>query len=441
MKLILVIFLYTSFAYGQGYAVLNSFHNNHGPINDSLSHLSTENVTHINFGGSARFQYQYFYNEKWGDVPRDKNGHIFLRLLGHSEIKFRQLRTLIELQSSLSKSRINPSPVDENPLDIHQAFTDIGLNTNKTVKILLRIGRQEMFYGSQRLVSVREGPNSRLAFDGARVIITNNKFSNSLFYTRPVANMPGILNDDINADSELWGSYLSFPGVTGNTGIDLYYIGLKKHLTVLDNAMGRELRHSTGIRIWRKNRPWEYDAEGVWQWGSLASQSIAAWTLSLNTSYTFKIVSYKTVFGFKTEIISGDGSKDDNKQETFNPLYPKGAYFGLAALIGPSNLYDLHPYLTFSPSKTIELSLDCDAFWRMSLNDGIYTPSLSLIYPSGESRKKFIGCLAAADIAYNPNGCCSIMIEGTCFFPGGFIQQSGRGYNLYFAAISVQFKF
>lgn len=69
----------------------------------------------------------------------------------------------------------------------------------------------------------------------------------------------------------------------------------------------------------------------------------------------------------KTEIISGDKHSDDNHLQTFNPLYPRGAYFGLVALIGPSNLIDIHPSINFTLTEKLGLGFDYDIFGENQL--------------------------------------------------------------------------
>jgi len=40
---------------------------------------------------------------------------------------------------------------------------------------------------------------------------------------------------------------------------------------------------------------------------------------------------------------SGDNNPNDKDLQTFNPLFPKGKYFGELSLLGPYNLINLHP--------------------------------------------------------------------------------------------------
>ena len=89
-------------------------------------------------------------------------------------------------------------------------------------------------------------------------------------------------------------------------------------------------------------------------------KNISGWTASLNASYKFNEIKLKPELGLKTEIISGDRKVGDDKLQTFNPLFPRGAYFGLAALIGPANLVDVHPSVSLNLSNKINLDIDYD---------------------------------------------------------------------------------
>ncbi len=100
---------------------------------------------------------------------------------------------------------------------------------------------------------------------------------------------------------------------------------------------------------------------------------------------------YKPEIGLKSELISGDARYNDNRLQTFNPLFPRGGYFGLVSLVGPSNLVDIHPSVTFDLSPKLFFNMDYDIFWRYSVNDGIYGPNVALLYSGKNSDRKSIG--------------------------------------------------
>ncbi len=403
--------------------------------------LNNSKTAYISFGGEVRFQYFNIKNEEWGDVPDDQDGYILSRYLAHADFQTSHFRLFFQLQSSNANSRINPNVIENNPLDIHQAFLDLTISPDKKEKLLFRVGRQELSYGSQRLIAVREVPNSRLAFDGMKIIWNKKDIKSDLFYAFPVINQSKIMDDHLNSDTKFWGSYTVINQSPILSNIDVYYLGLYKNKVVYDDGSGKETRHSTGLRIWENSGNWNYDFEGVFQFGKVGDLNSKAWTISSNTSYQFKNIKYSPKVGLKSEIISGNKSYNDKSIETFNPLFPKGAYFGQAALIGPSNLFDIHPSIDFEIHPKIVWIIDYDAFWRFSKNDGIYAPNTQLIYTGKESKEKFIGSQFTTEFIYQHSAHLLLKAEATYFNAGKFIEESGTGKNTVVGVITTQFKF
>jgi len=76
-----------------------------------------------------------------------------------------------QLKSNLESGRTGgPRPTDRDELDVHQGFVDLAPPPDPQYGLTLRTGRQELAYGSQRIISVREGPNVRQSFDAVRGI-------------------------------------------------------------------------------------------------------------------------------------------------------------------------------------------------------------------------------------------------------------------------------
>jgi hypothetical protein len=114
----------------------------------------------LSLGGEARLRYEYFQNTQWGQGPQDDDGFLLQRYMVHADLHLdRYARLFVQLQSSLENGRNGgPRPTDEDALDLHQAFVDVGGAFGAQASLTLRAGRQELQYGSQRLVSPREGP-------------------------------------------------------------------------------------------------------------------------------------------------------------------------------------------------------------------------------------------------------------------------------------------
>jgi len=79
-----------------------------------------------------------------------------------------------------------PRPTDRDKFDVHQAFMDVSADIGDSRSLTLRAGRQEMDYGSSRLISVREGPNVRQSFDGVKLALDASVWRVDGFVVRPV---------------------------------------------------------------------------------------------------------------------------------------------------------------------------------------------------------------------------------------------------------------
>ncbi|WAC14827.1 alginate export family protein [Dyadobacter pollutisoli] len=404
--------------------------------------LSATGNAFVSFGGDVRFQYYHVINDEWGEQLDKNYGYVFSRYLAHADFHAgKYFRAYLELQSGMANAKASTSPADENPLDLHQAFFDVNLAPGKPANLILRAGRQELYYGSQRLISVREGPNNRHSFDGLKVIYVTPNRQTDLFYTHYVASKKGVFDDGFNKNTRLWGVYSVFKNLRFIKNLDLYYLGLEKKTAAYDDGKAREVRHSLGTRIWGKTEQWRYDLEAVYQFGDFANKKINAWTASAHIDYMLNHLKFVPEIGLKTEIISGDATYGDNKLGTFNPLFPRGGYFGLAALVGPANLIDVHPSINLTLTEKLALDLDYDVFWRYSVQDGVYGPNAALIYSGKNTSSKFTGQQYSAVIDYETSPFLSLAGEFTWFKTGQFLKEAGPGKNILFACITAELKF
>ena len=128
------------------------------------------------------------------------------------------------------------------------------------------------------------------------------------------------------------------------------------------------------------------------QFGTFGSGNIRAWTIATETGYRFPTVPLKPRFSMKADISSGD-HPSSNTLGTFNPLFPKGNYFGVLATTGPGpiNFIDVHPHVELALPHDVSLSADWIVQWRQSLEDGVYAVPGFLIRAADGSQARFVG--------------------------------------------------
>jgi len=404
--------------------------------------LSSDGNAYISFGGDFRYQYFYLRNERWGEFAT-VDWFLYARHIVHADLHLNQkLRMFVQLQSSIAPGKNNKSPVDQNTLDLQQAFIEYHSSGDVSQKLLLRFGRQELNYGSQRLVSVSEGPNNRQIFDAFKFQYAAKNLVTDLFYSHHLQDRKGVFDDRYDKNNRFFGSYTVLSDIPVFQNVDLYYFGLNKKRAVFDEAVGKENRHTIGTRVSGKTSSWRYDVEGDFQFGRFGGKRISAWQFSSNAGYKLNRLKFQPEIGLKTDVISGDEHAGDNLHRSFNPLFNRGGYFGLAALVSPVNLIDIHPSLKFELiKKKLATQIGYTAFWRYSKNDGFYGPGVSLLYSGNNTTNKFIGDQVVWQMTFSPNAFLYISPEFTWFRPGAYLKEVGPGKNLVYTGLTTQLKF
>lgn len=381
-------------------------------IYNTLKFTEIGNNSSISFGGSYRGQFEYFDNEEFSFSPNKENGWYLQRLLLHGDIRLnKNLRVFAELGSSIVESKEELAPVDQDNLYVNQFILYYQIK-----RLGLRIGRENLKLGSRRLLDPREGPNIRRSFDHFSMELKGSVPDQSylLFAGSPMQARRGVFDNEMFQNEEwLWGFYTQRIMNFG-FNIDAYYLG--SHYDIIQYALDTEteMRHSLGIRTWKSFGKWQFDNEAVYQFGSFGNRAIRAWTISFNI---YREVNEKNNIGLKTELISG--TESENTLGTFNPLYPRGAYFGRVARIGPANLIDIHPYWKYKIGK-LSLELDYDVFWRYSNMDAIYGPPMNIVL-EGESNSRFIAQQFGTIINYEFSPFAMIEFESNVILPEDYI--------------------
>jgi hypothetical protein len=414
----------------------------------------------LTLGGELRERFQDVRNPAFGLPTSMRNTDGFHRMFLFVDVHLgSHFRVFAELINGVMLGTTKtPSSFEQDPLDVLQIFGDVVVPGNVT----LRVGRQDLMFGSSRLMSLRESPNVRRTFDGARAFWTAGKKTRiDAFLVRPVTPKVDVFDDVRDTTQLVWGVYATapVPSVTGLV-LDLYYLGLDRRGAPFSQGTADELRHTVGVRLSGKrtgfdldeeefnfgphgpadvDSKFDWDVEGAFQFGSFGSASIRAWLLSSNSGYTFAEVPLSPRLGLKADAASGDGNLQDNRLETFNPLFPALRYYSLVRLFEPANLLNVQPSITALLGKDLNASLAWSALWRESAADAFYAPPLVPVKDT-ITRDRFIGQQASALLAWKANAHLVIAANYAHFSPGGSVRQAG-GRSGDFVLVLAQFKF
>ena len=405
--------------------------------------LSKNDKFYLSLGGEARGEFDYALNEDWGEINTGGDVFFLQRYHLHSDLHLGdRIRVFGQIRSGLENGRKNgPRPIDEDELNIQNLFVDILPYKIRDKSLTIRLGRQELSYGSGRLIDAREGPNLRLYFDGAKIAYLSSNLKVDAFVMANTVIYKGVFDNTSTRQANLWGIYSSFISPK-NKNFDFYYIGINRNNARFNAAIEDELRHTLGARFWRNGLGVVYNFETGYQFGKFGSGNISALAISSEIGYVFHRSTGLPTLKLKTDYISGDKNPNDGRLGTLNAMYPNGGYFGMNPQAGPANLISIHPNLIWNPAKNITLTLETVFNWRNSLNDGVYTPSGALRLLSSNSKERYIGTTYMTTFSWKINHFFNYNIGVQHFKTGSFIRDVIPDHeDGFFIGTALGFKF
>lgn len=143
----------------------------------------------------------------------------------------------------------------------------------------------------------------------------------------------------------------------------------------------------------------------------------------------------------KANATSGDDNANKLDLQTFNPLFPRGAYFGEPALIGPANHIDVHPELALALRQNVILTVNWDCFWRESTHDGIYGPAVNLIQSGRTGGGRYVGNQVEAALEWTVDRHFTFIVDYAHFVAGDFLQETTPSNDVDYFSAWVTYRF
>ena len=222
-------------------------------------------------------------------------------------------------------------------LDLHQAFLDLRSPESARVPVSLRVGRQKLSYGAQRLVSPLEWVNTARVFDGVRVVARAGA-GRTLdgFATRLVPVAPRGLNRHARTGSRLFNSgfhglYYTDRSLIAGASIEAYWL-LRR-----EESIGDAIR-TVGGRVDATLGRWEIDVEAARQTGTFGSDDHRAAMAHVGVSFATGLPG-RPRLSTALNLGQGDDDPGDGVHRTFDNLYPLNhAFYGHMDFFALQNL-------------------------------------------------------------------------------------------------------
>ncbi|HEY1081296.1 MAG TPA: alginate export family protein [Prosthecobacter sp.] len=397
----------------------------------------------MRMSGHARTMAEAYRNPDFGFSEVDEDAWIHHRIQAFMQLDHGREATLAaELTwGEMQGKQGSLAPVDEDRVDLLQLYLQLRWELGDA-EVVMRAGRQVLYYGSGRLLAHREGANQRLSHDALRLSWRQNGWQVDVLAGSPVKVLPQEFdNSSYFHQTRLWGVYATGPSPFGKGhGVDLYYLGLyqENNPLLVAGGGGSEHRHTFGTR-WFGNPPrWQYNHEFILQTGRSSDRDIWAGAVSLGAGRIFKEVMFEPLLGFKGDMITG--GQGSGTVHTFNPLFQANNYFNEGGFVSPSNLWNLNPYLSFKLAPTVALTLGVNFLWRFDPDDAVYGPPFNELAGAAPNGERYLGTAYNLSLGWDPHPALSFSLGLTHHEAGPSLAAVG-GQSVDYLQIAARLEF
>jgi hypothetical protein len=330
----------------------------------------------IAVGGEERLR---FMDENGGyeRITGKVNTDLWYRSRVYADVWYRDwLRGYVEMSDArVFNDSLVPLASDIDHADFLNLFADAKLFSIAEQPAYVRIGRQEMYFGSQRLVSPSDWSNVRRTFQGVRAFWQGRNWDVDAFWVQPVLIEPTRADPpDHNQNfTGLWTTYRPRKGQS----MEAYYLNLDNRNPGVaigrDGVAGFYNVSTLGSRYSGDYHHVLWDFEGMYQLGAWSNQIISAGAVATGLGYQFANVPMNPQFWIYNDWASGSQNPNGNIHGTFNQLFAWGhLYFGYLDLVGRQNIDDVSMQFAFYPAKWILTTFQNHVFHLASARDALY---------------------------------------------------------------------
>ena len=400
--------------------------------------LGSDPKTYLSLGLNLRERYEQNDATGFGTRGTPAANYVISRLETHADLHLGpQFQLFTQFESAFAPGKERLAPVDENRLDLEQAFAVYSVPIADGL-FRLRLGRQEMGFDLQRFVAVRDGPNIRQAFDAAWADYETGPWRLIGFYSQPVQDRNLRAFDDYSSGRLTYGGIRLERNDVGPGSLSAYYSHFTQDNARFLTVQGNEGRDIFDVRYAGKLDGWDWDLEAMGQTGQIRNQSIQAWAFGNIAGYSFPTAFWSPRLGLQFDGASGGSHPHDGVLETFNPLFPNGYYVTLAGYTGYVNFIHLKPSVTLHPLPSVTILAAVGAQWRQTTADAVYTqPNIPVAGTAGKAGS-YTGTYGQFRLDWRATPHVSTAVEAVHFAIGDAIRRAG-GHDSDYLGVELKY--
>jgi hypothetical protein len=405
--------------------------------------LNKELPKWLSFGGELRTRIEGFAGGAF--KPNNDDSYLLTRVRLNMKVQpANWLKFFFQAQDAhvFWKNQNPAAPPYQNIFDLRQGYVEVGGIENMVAGV--RLGRQELAFGDERLIGNTNWTNTARSFDGLRGTFHRGVYRLDVFAVSVVKLHDGQF-DENTPGNNLYGAYVGLDKLIPKASVQPYFFWRRQSgLLTETGTQGVSDFGTLGVR-WVGKLPagFDYGMEMAKQSGSLGSDTISAWAGHWMVGHTFAAARFTPRIMTEYNYASGDHNGKDGIRGTFDQLYPTAHdKYGLTDQVGWKNIEHLRGGVEFQLQKKWSATAKYSSWWLADPHDALYNTSSSVVARvlSGVAGR-FVGQGIDFVTSYKPLRPMEISGGVGHIFPGTFLKNAtpGRAYTFPYVSLAYFF--
>ena len=368
--------------------------------------LDDDSDVYLTFSGEARVRMNLTTNPQLRKSPAQRQD--ILRLVGGADL---HLGANLRLYGEIAHGRIGgvnlgtPAASLRNDFVLQQYFAEAKSEV-AGVDVGVRYGRQEFTDGPNLLISQRDNNTIRFVLNGVRAWARGSKLRVDLFdFETTTLGDSGLGDDQPDKDRR-------FTGVTAGIVLPQHWLGGSKlyldpffwrrrnRVGTWGGVVAHAERFYAGARLWGDVGPVNLDWSFNRQYGEFNQRPIRA--LQVFAAQTVRIGKDAQAprIGFHADYASGGGAFGSGTLRNAYSPFGNNVYYSYGLFLTPTNLIAIAPNFSFTPAKSVRVTVEYQRSWRPDERDAVYRANTTAYAGTELVPGKSVSQLARAQIVY-----------------------------------------
>ncbi len=333
-------------------------------------------------------------------------------------------------------------PPYQDTFDVRQAYVELG--NMESSKFGLRVGRQELSFGEQRLIGPLNWTNTSRTFDAIRGSYRSKNYRIDAF-SSSVVNLRDDGFDRHADGNNLHGVYSSFSKIIPKATIEPYvYWRVGRGVKSKSGVPGKFDYKTVGLR-WAGRLPanFDYSLEVAGQTGAFSTDELRAFAGHWVAGYSMPKIKATPRAFIEYNYASGDRNPTSGTRGTFDQLYPTAHdKLGLSDQVGWKNVEHGRAGVELKPTKKLAMSGSYHSWWLANAHDGLYNAAGAVVARKTDgSAGRFVGQELDAQSTYPLTPQMQLGLGYAHIFPGTFLKNTtpGKPYNFSYVMVTYSF--